>query len=345
MPPMPNSGSYRHAETHDPSTVRTSLGDLLACLNAHDGARRLLDGRGRDGRRNDGGVGRDTLEARGGARGPARWRVGGTTQTVDCLANGLIAVAHPREILGMAQNQNAARCQPFRHAAEQRLLRLPIEVDHHIAAKNHVIQTVQRPLLVDQVDALEVDHGRQLRAHLTPSRLVAFTAQEVAPFRLVRDPVQPLFIVDATARRGQHIGINVAGHDLCALTGIEHGHRNGIRFLAGGTGRAPDAQGASGHRWQHLVAQIVEVMRLAKERGLVRRDAVDELERLGPVLVAVLQQPDVGVKVPQPKDAQPAPQPPFDELAFLFSNVNARFPHDEITQKGEVTRFELIRSE
>jgi len=25
--------------------------------------------------------------------------------------------------------------------------------------------------------------------------------------------------------------------------------------------------------------------------------------------------------------------------------VNARFPHDEITQKGEVTRFELIRSE
>ena len=92
-------------------------------------------------------------------------------------------------------------------------------------------------------------------------------------------------------------------------------------------------RGSATQRRQHVLAQILEVMRLAKERGEIGRDGVAELGELLHVAIQLLAILGEGTQLQR---AQAPRQPAINELALLLREMDAGERLDERAQRLEV---------
>jgi hypothetical protein len=89
-----------------------------------------------------------------------------------------------------------------------------------------------------------------------------------------------------------------------------------------------------------VIAQVLEVVRLAKERGEIGRDRIAELREL---LHVAIQQLAILGEAAQLQRAQAPGQPAINELALLLREMDAGERLDERAQRLEVllTKGEL----
>ena len=119
---------------------------------------------------------------------------------------------------------------------------------------------------------------------------------------------------------------------------LEHRHGDGVGLLAGRASRRPDAHPPSAARIggdgrQHVIAQILEMVRLAKERGEIGGDGVAELRELLHVAAQLLA---ILGEAAQLQRAQAPRQPAVNELALLLREMDAGERLDERAQRLEV---------
>src|SRR6218665_2187379 len=92
-----------------------------------------------------------------GVPGKTTWAVSRAAALIHRLAAQREQRARLAEVLGMADKQQAPGLEHPVDAREHPLLRRRVEINHHIAAKDHVERLRERPVIVDQVQADEVD--------------------------------------------------------------------------------------------------------------------------------------------------------------------------------------------
>src|SRR6185437_5175595 len=169
-------------------------------------------------------------------------------------------------------------------------------------------------------------------------------ARDEEPLQALRgDIAQPLRRIDPTARTLEDVRVEIRREDAHVPAAgvrqrLEHRHRDGVGLLAGRASRGPDAQPpwpprVGGERREHVLAQILEMMRLAKERGEIGRDGIAELREL---LLISLEPLAVLGEAAQLQRAQAPRQPPINELALLVREMDARDRLDEHAQRLEV---------
>ena len=90
---------------------------------------------------------------------------------------------------------------------------------------------------------------------------------------------------------------------------------------------------AGGQGPEHVVAQVLEVMRLPEEGGEVGRDRVAELGELLAVGLQPLPVLREGAQLQRPQTAR---EPPVDELPLLVRQMDAGERLDQDTQRLEV---------
>jgi hypothetical protein len=245
------------------------------------------------------------------------------------------------DVLGVAQEQVAARGELPGEAGHQPPLRLAVEIDHDVAAEDDVEPLAERPRLPDQVHLRETDQRAGLRPHGHEARVLARAAEEVLAPQGHRDGLGAPLLVDAARGVGQDLGVHVGRHDLHVPLGqrrevLQQADGQGVRLLAGGAAGAPDAQaaraaaaGALDQLREDDLAEEVEVVRLAEELGLVGRDAVDQLLPLGagrPLLVDVTE---VVAVAGEPELPQPPAEAGGDHGALGVGEVDADLLEDE----------------
>src|ERR1035438_3284615 len=208
---------------------------------------------------------------------------------IDRAADQLVAFADPVHALGVAQEQNGSRRLQLRHAFEQRALGFHVEINHHIAAENSVKRSAHRPL-VHQIELLEGDQLTQRRRHLDRALLLTGSLLEKLRCPGLRHALQPFGGIPAGRAGRQYIRVQIGGENpgidtgqLRPLLAQHHGYAVGL--LTGRTGARPDAQPAGGagtrrNLRQHVLGEIIEMMRLAKERGQIGGNCVSEFLQL-----------------------------------------------------------------
>src|SRR5258706_8554735 len=145
MPPTLMSGSNRQAETHEPSTVRTTAGRRLAktppmWMLASVTAASILTARPR------------------------------VAQAVNGAAQRHEHVGEPLQALRVADHETAVGLEVAGQPLEQAPLGRAIEIDDHVAAKDDVEARPDRPGLLGEIDSAERDEIAELRAHLVVAR-------------------------------------------------------------------------------------------------------------------------------------------------------------------------------
>ncbi len=81
-------------------------------------------------------------------------------------------------------------------------------------------------------------------------------------------------------------------------------------------------------------AQVLEVVRLTKERREVGGDGIAEIHQLPPAIPA--HQVAILAKGPEVQGAQPASKPSVNQLPFLLREVDASVFLDELAQRLKV---------
>src|SRR5580692_4030108 len=157
----------------------------------------------------------------------------------------IIRVLQSREGFGMSDQQIPARSQARRKAVDQPLLRLFIEIDHDIAAKDH-LKEMRGTQRLHQVETPELDHFADGRFNAVPSLPPAYSAQEVFPGPIQRKLLESFRLIRAAFRSRQRPGGDVSGQDVNSAAGgksqfIEKRESDGVRLLTRGACRAPDA--------------------------------------------------------------------------------------------------------
>mmetsp|Transcript_60042 Transcript_60042/g.142148 ORF Transcript_60042/g.142148 Transcript_60042/m.142148 type:complete len:263 (+) Transcript_60042:1817-2605(+) len=239
----------------------------------------------------------------------------------------------------MADKQLAARAHHAVDALEHLALRRRVEIDHDIAAEDHVESVAELPLGVHQVQRAELHPALQLGLH---ADLAGVRAR--APHEEVLQPggVQAarVGVVDAPLGGGQHIGVDVAGDELHRGAGPERlaaGHQDGIGLLARRRGAAPDP-----HRFAdeglEVVLERVEMVFLAKEGGQVGRQAVDEfLPFLGARRAARCFEPlQIAGEAPVSRLAQAPREPAVDHRMLAIVQADAGMLVDQLAHAVEV---------
>jgi hypothetical protein len=236
----------------------------------------------------------------------------------------------------MAHHQEPAGHQQLGQPREQLLLEFPVEVDHHVAAEDHVVGLLRRPHGRLQVQLAEARHGAQLGTHAHQPVVAAGAAQEMAAQALGRQRRDALHAVDAGARRVQHVGVDVGAQHLPGTLGLAQHHRDRPGLLAGGTRARPAAQRrpALARVLLRPRQQQLEVVRLAEESRQVGGERVDE--GLALVGVRALYQLQVVAEARDAARAQPAQQPVVDHVALLQAELDARVVGDQLPHGREV---------
>ena len=96
----------------------------------------------------------------------------------------------------MADQQMSARLQLFREFSNQDFLRGPVEINHHVAAKNQLEPLAERVLRLEQIQVLEPDVFAQRLADAEASFPLADPALEIAPEQFGSDRRQLLRVVN-----------------------------------------------------------------------------------------------------------------------------------------------------
>ena len=135
-----------------------------------------------------------------------------------------------------------------------------------------------------------------------------------AEFRFREDPVRDIGGLDLPRPRARATG---------------QGHGDGVGLFARGARGAPDVQlrpvfgpGAGGHLRHRLFAEEVEVRVLAKEKGMIGRDRIDQIAHLF-LGVGRLEELTIRVEARGVGGAQTLPEASGDELTLLRSEINA----------------------
>src|SRR6185437_4766017 len=242
----------------------------------------------------------------------------------------------------MAEEEQVAGTLQPGDAREELSLGVLVEVDHHVPAENRIQRSSHRQS-VDEIELLESDQRSDFRRDLPADAAGLLPLGEEPLQALGGDIAHPLRGIDSAARALEDLRVEVRGEDPhVPTTGVrqrlEHGHGDGVGLLARGAPRGPDAKPPwarpiGGERREDVLAQILEMMWLAKERGEVRRDRVAELREL---LRISLQPLAVLGEAVQLQGAQTPRQPAINELPLLVREMDAGERLDEHTQRLEV---------
>ena len=145
---------------------------------------------------------------------------------------------------------------------------------------------------------------------------------------------------DSGLRFFQHRQRQVGGDDLGAPTRQQgtcflQAHRDRIRLLPGGGGRAPDAQGAAGRarlhqRREDRLAQMVERNLVAKEERFVGGHRLDHFRRQR--IAAALHLGDEFGNSRQAGLARKRQQPAFDQVLLVGGQVETGALFQKLTQ-------------
>ncbi len=81
---------------------------------------------------------------------------------IDGLAAQIEQIAGFAEVFRVPDEQHASRLQHTVDLLQDPALRGCIEIDHHVAAEDHVEGLAERPVVADQVNAHEFDGAPQL---------------------------------------------------------------------------------------------------------------------------------------------------------------------------------------
>lgn len=242
----------------------------------------------------------------------------------------------------MAGEQQAVRLHHVDEVLQDLGLGRLVEIDHHVAAEDHVELLRERPIAVEQVDLAEVDHRLQLGPHAGIAFLLAGAAQEILLEPVGGQRRHALHRVDAGAGARQGIGIHIGG-DHAHLPrrhraeGLRQRDRNRIRLLPRRGGRAPYRERRA--LGLGVLGQDREMMLLAEERGQVGGERIGEgLPLVGQV--TVLQRVQVIAERSDVDDAQPPRQAAVDHLALAVGQRNADAAIDQAADAGEIFRRE-----
>ena len=111
----------------------------------------------------------------------------------------------------MADDQMAAGPQALGESGEQALLGRLVEIDHHVAAEDHVEPDIgaDRPVVRQQVDLPKRDLFAQTRFDFVVFPVRATAPQEILAQQGRRDRGDALAVVDGVLGVGEDIGIDV----------------------------------------------------------------------------------------------------------------------------------------
>src|SRR2546428_13843858 len=120
---------------------------------------------------------------------------------------------HPVHAFGVAEDETAALLQAPHEALEHALLGRLVEVDEDVPAKNKVEGRLDRPAVLDQVDASEPHELTKLGANPHEPGLGAATPQEVSPQHRAGNRAHVVEAVDPGGGAAQHLRVDVPGQD------------------------------------------------------------------------------------------------------------------------------------
>ncbi|OMP13935.1 hypothetical protein COLO4_00593, partial [Corchorus olitorius] len=254
-----------------------------------------------------------------------------------------LAAQRPRlgdlqEALRMAGKQQAIGFHHVDEMLKNLGLRGLVEIDHHVAAEDHVELLLQGPIAVEQVDLAEVDHGLQLGPHAGIAFVLAGAAQEVLLQALGRQGRDAFHRIDAGAGTRQRVGIHIRG-DHAHLAGRHRakgfGQRDGdrVRLFARRRCRAP--HGKRRALGLGVLVQDGKVMLLAEERGQVGRQRVGKgLPLVGQV--AFFQCIQVVAERAEVDHAQAAGQAAVDHFTLAVGQRDTDAAVDQIANAAEI---------
>ena len=178
----------------------------------------------------------------------------------------------------------------LRKLPQNLLLRRPVEIDDHVAAEDRVRLFAQSVIGVHEIQPPELHQPAQFRHHPHPIRIRArgcasdiSSAAPAAPAPHPRSCRRPAPPWPAPSSKCPSPGSKPESRMRLRIF-AQH-HRQRVRLFARRTPGAPHQQrppvGPRRQFRQRSLRQIIEVLRLAKEIRLVRRDHIDET-RLSP---------------------------------------------------------------
>src|SRR5690606_10794677 len=126
---------------------------------------------------------------------------------MDVAAQQLEPLGDAEQILRMADIEEAAGHQQVGVAVEQRALGVLVEIDHHIAAEDHIEGAFHRPGL-DEIEVFEAD---QRAGFVAEPDLVGTMRCEILAGDIGRYAFQRRGIVDALRPAPHHLGIDIGG--------------------------------------------------------------------------------------------------------------------------------------
>src|SRR6266852_2733866 len=272
---------------------------------------------------------------------------------IDGAARVAKPARHAVHAFGVAEDETAALLQAPHETLEHALLGGPVEVDEDVPAKNQVEGRVDRPAVLDQVDAPEPHEPAKLGANPHEAGLGPVTPQEVPPQHRAGNRAHVVDAVDSGGGAAQHFRVDVRGKDAQAPSrrlgesvGERHGDRVGL--LAAAAARAPDADdplpftGGSLQRfWHPLLGQIGEVARLTVELRLVRGHRVDEAGELLALGILLDEKAPVVPEGGEPEGAQARPQTRLEQRPLVRSQGDARAGDDQRAECLELRTREI----
>lgn len=155
-----------------------------------------------------------------------------------------------------------------------------VEIDHHVAAEQRRIRAADVVARRQQIQLLVFDELAQRRNDPALAFVGAAAALEILALDRCIQRGDAVDGVDAARGGFQHLGIDVGGDDAHRwrqrAEGLAGGDGDGVGLLTGGGRTRPDLQRCLRGTLLQFFAQLVEVMRLAEERGQVGGQRVGE---------------------------------------------------------------------
>ena len=104
----------------------------------------------------------------------------------------------------MADKEMSTRLQVSIELVHEPLLSRTVEIDHHIPAKDEIEGTLDRKLLIHQIQPSKLNHRRQMRLDLEHAFTRASPTEEMPLDSLGRDIVDTVRVVDTSRSLRQH---------------------------------------------------------------------------------------------------------------------------------------------
>src|SRR6266403_965662 len=345
IPPTFANRSHMQADTHEPSTVDSTMsasdtkyspGNSLTALRSNA---------------------RSKYTARASPTAPDRLGAGNDAMRADLklqpLVHGLATQREPLaavgEVLRVTREQQASgpenRCEPLHHG----VLGGAVEVDHHVAAEHRVQRQTearqQRPERLQQVQLPELDQAGDFGAYPHHAGVGSRSAQEKAAHPLRAADLHGLVPVHAAARASQNLRVDVGGQDarvaVCPER-LDRRHRDGVGFFAGRGGCTPDAGRAAGQTTREEIRKNRKMVLLPEKRGQIRRERIDELlALLRRELGVALQLIQVVSERVDPERPQPSRQTAVHHVALACAQIDSGQLEDDAANPIEVARAQV----